>query len=613
MPAAGRGSARLRLTLLLTLALLPIGVISVMQGRDMAEQSRAMSERALLAETLRAAAAQREVIRTAQGQARALVPLVRAALTDTTACNALMAHVVEGAAQADFAGFLSRDGRLDCTSDGSRRDLSRSEAFAEIDLFGGARVETVSPPPGGGLIPVPRAILVLEPVYLKPAERGAEEPSRLGTVLLALPRSALVSTDLIPGTDEAPLELTTFNRKGEVLWSSPFPPGAVVGPIEAAWAARLPANMPLEGFIDTPAHAFSAPSGGGGSRAYAVVPVAEGAVMTIGAWAPDTLFADPPGSPLTLALLLPLSMWALSLAVAIIAVNRLMLEPLSALKGRMEAFTRGDRMLPPWRIARAPDEVQALADSFDTMTDRIVRDEMRLEKAVHDQQVLLKEVHHRVKNNLQLIASILNMQIRQHKSPESRAVLRRVQDRVMSLATVHQHLYDSPTLSALRVDTLLREIVNRKVAEAGPLTDEVEISVQMDQVTLYPDQAVPLALLLGEAVTNALSHVGRPAGGAPALSVSLQREAGGDVRLEVVNTGGSKLREDQETRRAGLGMRLMQGFASQLDGTLTSQAGEDSGDSWHITLRFTPAGFDANGDLPEAPGDAAVAPEVRSA
>ncbi|MEL6206789.1 MAG: histidine kinase dimerization/phosphoacceptor domain -containing protein [Pseudomonadota bacterium] len=630
-----RGSARLRLTILLTVALLPLGVIAVMQARGMATQAREMSERALLAETIRAAAAQREVIRTAQGQARALLPALRQVIGDPAACSALMEQVVAGVGEVAFAGFLDVAGHLDCTSDGTRHDVSGTPAFEALSKLGGkARVETKRHDAGLRIVPIPEALLVLQPVPnlsraqeitpgsgLEAGDGTSQEGDTgyaakndtpwLGVVLLALPRDALVSADLIPGEAAAALDLTTFNAAGEILWSSPSPPGAVVGSAEAAQTGRLPEGAELAEMVGLPAHAVTVPSGGGDRRAYAIVPVIEGELTTIGSWPPDSVFAPALGSALTLGVMLPLAMWALSLLVAFVALNTMILRPLGSLRGRMQGFTDGARTLPPFRLEGAPDELRELAQTFDAMTDRIVSDETRLEKAVHDQEVLLKEVHHRVKNNLQLIASILNMQIRQHRSEESQSVLRRVQDRVMSLATVHQHLYQAPSLSTLRVDTLLSEIVNRKLADAGRLMSELQVDMKMDRVNLYPDQAVPLALLTGEAVSNAISHLGRPSDGTPPwLRLRLAQRPGGQVALEVSNSGGERLRDDQLRYRAGLGTRLIEAFASQLGGTLALRSGDAEGAPWDLDLVFAPVGFSGSKDRnTDSGGSAAMEPE----
>ena len=593
------GSARARLTLLLTLALLPLGVIAVVQAREVARQAQEMSQRALLGETLRAAAAQREVIRTAQGQAAALVPLLRDVMDDPEACSALMAQLVEGARPVVFAGLLRPDGRLDCASDDRAYHMGAPTADPARGAQAHARVETgeAGGPalPEGHFLPSQRPVLVMQPVPAGPTGDAAP----LGTIVLSLPRAALVSGELIPGVAEASIDLTTFNAQGEVLWTSPLAPGTVVGEAAAAQAERLPAGRPLESFIGQPAHTISAVSGAGDRRAYAIVPVVEGELATLGSWAPGTVFSDFDTRPTALPALLPLAMWALSLVIVLVAVNQLLLAPLGALRQRMQAFTAGTRTLPAFGLRAAPDELRTLADSFDTMIDRIVRDERRLEKSVHDQEVLLKEVHHRVKNNLQLIASILNMQLRQHRSPESRAVLRRVQDRVMSLATVHQHLYETTSLSTLRADTLLGEIVNRRIGEAGRQMEGVALDIRLAPVRLYPDQAVPLSLLVGEAVTNVLYHVGRPAdGSAPWVRIVLEPGPGrGEVTLEVANSGGARITPEQDDNRSGLGKRLIAAFADQLEGELTLTDGESAdgaeraGTPWRLVLRFAPTGL----------------------
>ncbi|MEM1428742.1 MAG: histidine kinase dimerization/phosphoacceptor domain -containing protein [Pseudomonadota bacterium] len=576
----GFRSARLRLALLLTLAVLPLGVIALVEARNGAATTREMSQRALLGEAIRVAAAQRAMIRTAQGQARAVVPLLRAAPQGDAGCAALMEQVAKAADNVEFVGFAQTNGHLSCTSDGHVYETAGHAAL----LAGAENAAVVS---GSALAPLPGTLLVLQPVYrLIPAESGvASQSVRIGTVLLGLSQNALLTVDAIPGEEPAALDIATLNRAGEVLWSSPDLPGAVVGPAEDAAASRLPADADYAALADAPAHALTATTGSGETRTFAAVPVVEGEVVTLASWQPGSLFDAQVGPSQTLGVVLPLLMWVLSLLVAYFTVNRLLLRPLGALQGRMQAFTAGDRMLPPFRLEGAPDELTDLADTFDTMTSRIVSDETRLERAVHEQEVLLKEVHHRVKNNLQLIASILNMQIRQHRSPENRAILRRVQDRVMSLATVHQHLYQTPALSTLRADTLLAEIVNRKLGEIDGIGGEIEVTTDFAPIRLYPDQAVPLALLVGEAVTNVFHHIGRPANGArPWMRITLSEEANGQVRMQIENSSGEKLAATQSEYRAGLGTRLIEAFAQQLEGTLDRRESDDEG--WVLSLTF---------------------------
>ncbi|MEM9249622.1 MAG: sensor histidine kinase [Pseudomonadota bacterium] len=606
----GLRSVRLRLALLLTLAVLPIGVIVFLQSRDAADHARDMSQSALLGEAIRAAAAQRAVIRTAQGQARALLPLLQALPPNPKACSKLMREVVKATETIAFSGFAAPDGRMVCSS-ARGHDAAERPPFPLPGPEGADEGRIVS---GAVLGPLPGALAVVQPVVGRmTSEAGvASEQSHAGTVLLTLPHSALFTSDAIPGPRPAALDLATLNRAGEILWASPFAPGTIVGDPEAADLARLPPDIDVAALVALPAHTLVARNGAGERRHYAAVPVIEGEIVTLASWQPGSLFDDAAQGANRLPILLPLAMWLLSLTVAYLTVNRLLLQPLSSLGERMQAFTAGERMLPPFLHGRAPEELAELSDNFDAMTARIVRDETRLEKAVHDQEVLLKEVHHRVKNNLQLIASILNMQIRQDQPPENRAVLRRVQDRVMSLATVYHHLYRTSALSALRADALVSEIVNRKLADAAQVARNMSVETQYERIQLYPDQAVPLSLLVGEAVSNVFHHVGRPSSGDIAwMRLSLTQDTAGSVTLSVSNSTGPKIAEAQDVVRAGLGTRLIEAFAEQLDGAITRDRSDT--EAWTLRLTFRTQGFAEADRSPESNTDADTSTSATSA
>ncbi|MFD2440547.1 histidine kinase dimerization/phosphoacceptor domain -containing protein [Paracoccus kondratievae] len=110
-----------------------------------------------------------------------------------------------------------------------------------------------------------------------------------------------------------------------------------------------------------------------------------------------------------------------------------------------------------------------MSQTFHNMARILIRDEEAMEAAVNEKTVLLKEVHHRVKNNLQLIASIINMQIRVIDHDDARRVLRSVQDRVASLATIYRNLYQAEHLDSVHADRLIKDIINQMAnATLGP-------------------------------------------------------------------------------------------------------------------------------------------------
>nr|WP_255571869.1 sensor histidine kinase [Celeribacter sp. PS-C1] len=236
-----------------------------------------------------------------------------------------------------------------------------------------------------------------------------------------------------------------------------------------------------------------------------------------------------------------------------------------------------------------PRELREIERAWHDLAETVIRDEAELEDTIHDKSVLLKEVHHRVKNNLQLIASIVNMKVRKAKTPEARFALKEVQGRVMSIATVHRSLYETTTEGRVRADQLLRSTVG-KLVDAGVGNEvKLENTQTYEPITLYPDQAVPLSLLATEATTNALKYVGRPADALPCVDVSLTRLEPEIARLSVSNSKGTPLLPPEQVSGTGLGTSLIQAFAQQLGGQLKV---EDEEGRYSVVVDFPIASFD---------------------
>ena len=167
-------------------------------------------------------------------------------------------------------------------------------------------------------------------------------------------------------------------------------------------------------------------------------------------------------------------------------------------------------------------------------------------------------MHHRVKNNLQLIASILNLQMRQAVTPEARTLMKGVQDRVMSLATIHRGLYQTSGLTDIMASELLSDLARQVVGLGTGGGRSVTLESNLDPVRLTPDQAVPLALLTTEALTNALKYAGAPAGGGAAwLRLGLRHDAvagtatlvtGEAEAVEADKAAGSGYRETEHVK-----------------------------------------------------------------
>jgi two-component sensor histidine kinase len=341
----------------------------------------------------------------------------------------------------------------------------------------------------------------------------------------------------------------------------------------------------LTAYAGPDARVFRAVSSGGDARTYAVVPLIADELYLMSSW--RVTDAPPLLRPGITQYLPPLVMWAVGLLVAGWASERLVNRHMRVLHRSIARFSQGDRSQPRIDMAGAPRELQEVGNAFVAMTDSITRSEAALEDTIHQKEVLLREVHHRVKNNLQLIASIMNMQMRRAHTPEVKQVLKGLQDRIMSLATIHRGLYQTSGLADIHADELLSDIV-RQIMTLGSGPDRrFDLDLDIDDIRMTPDQAVPLSLLLTEAVTNAMKYTPAEVGTTPRVSVHLKREDGDMALLSVLNPRTDQAHSTKMAERlaeaTGLGTQLLQAFAMQVGGTLTQEIGDET---YKIMVRF---------------------------
>jgi two-component sensor histidine kinase len=186
-------------------------------------------------------------------------------------------------------------------------------------------------------------------------------------------------------------------------------------------------------------------------------------------------------------------------------------------------------------------------------------------RALVEREVLLQEVHHRVKNNLQIVSSLLEMQAAD-ADPEVRDTFLDSVQRVRSMALVHQMLYGGEDLSRIDFGAYAATMVNQL---RGALAADSEVEIDVDKVELTTERAVPCGLILNELVTNALKH-GRSADGRCRLRVQVRALAAG-FQLIVADQGPG-LHADASSPRRSLGRDIIRGLVRQLRATLTSDS-----------------------------------------
>ncbi len=199
--------------------------------------------------------------------------------------------------------------------------------------------------------------------------------------------------------------------------------------------------------------------------------------------------------------------------------------------------------------------------------------QMELQETVRDKSALLMEVHHRVKNNLQVIISLLRMESRRSQLPEAIEVLQAMQGRIHAMAMLHKSLYRSGTFASIDLGSYLGRIAMQAFQSQALDTKRVQLKLNMASLLVGIDQATAAGLLLNELISNCLAH-GFPGERSGEVSVELQAAQANDPatgdswRLRISDTGVGLPSDFEERRTRSLGLQLVDDLSHQLGGGL---------------------------------------------
>ena len=278
------------------------------------------------------------------------------------------------------------------------------------------------------------------------------------------------------------------------------------------------------------------------------------------------------------------------LAASALGIRVAVVDGLRRLGQSMDAWRAGgaffvdDSVLTAW-------ELRVLARSFEQATHAILRQETELGEAIQQQELLTREIHHRVKNNLQIVASLLNLQSSRIRQPEARAEFQSARDRVRALATLHRHLYATGELNAVQMRPFLQELCGQVFNAMGEREGErLTLQIEAAAVEISADQAVPLSLIVTEAVSNAVKYA-FPQGRSGRIELRLAAtEDALTLRIADDGIGIPAGRAETEAGvRDGIGLQLIRGFVRQLGATLLIEEGHGTRYTVTVPLRAPPA------------------------
>jgi PAS domain S-box-containing protein len=225
----------------------------------------------------------------------------------------------------------------------------------------------------------------------------------------------------------------------------------------------------------------------------------------------------------------------------------------------------------PVEISLSPlqtEEGVLISSAIRDITERTIAD-ARLRDSLREKDLLLREIHHRVKNNLQIVSSLLNLQRASLGDPAASHAIRDCEVRVQAMALLHQMLYQTDTFGRVHVHDYLRALALQ--VRGSHAAEAIPISFEMEPVTVDLDRAIPCGLITTELLSNCFKHAFRDRPGQ--VRLRFRRDANGLCVLHVIDDGRGLPPTQSLERSSTLGFKLVRSLARQLAGTLDVESG----------------------------------------
>jgi len=256
------------------------------------------------------------------------------------------------------------------------------------------------------------------------------------------------------------------------------------------------------------------------------------------------------------------------------------------------------------RVAERTLQLEATVEELRRKNQEIATHAGIVSHDLREKEVLLREVYHRVKNNMQVVQSLLKLRARSLSDGDAREAIETSVQRVHVMAMVHERLYRMPDLASLSLIAYLRDVARGAIASYSERPDQVEFEMDAVEIPLTPDLAVPFGLLTNELISNCLKH-GLPNGRPGKIRVSVARIPGA-VRFMVEDNGVGLARSFDAGRTTSMGLKLAASLAHQLGGILEFSSSNGCRIQADLTRlgKYVESGSFANGSLGPGTGQA---------
>jgi len=531
-PRASLSTIRVRLTAALALALLPVLLLGVLQSAIAFHREDAVLKENLAATAQRSAAAARARLESAD------------ILLETLAPGSIGFQCAQRLAQVanripGYANLIrfDRNGRVACAAGGVPNDPQRAERSWFRELAGGDAI-VVTRETGEAYAGEPSVLAAIRAVDAKGKFEGA--------FAAVIPLSSLQ-----PSTNDPSLpshsEVALVDGHGRLINATE---PMAFGALPADWRSRTAKRG---------AAVWYAEGQDGERRVFSAAPAVSDDVFVL-------LSARSPGlmswarlNPLT-GVLFPLLTFVIALAAVSVVTERVVVRWIAYLQRIAALYAKGRLSVRPIQAEQMPPEIRDLAATLEQMAEGIVGRDASLRDTLAQKDALMREIHHRVKNNLQVISSLLNMQQRALTDPAARAAMSDTRQRITALALIYRALYQGPDLKRVDLRPFLEELTAQLVAGEMLHGPGVRTELSVDALVIDPDRLAPLALFAVEAITNAQKHAFAQRGGVLTVNFHVH---GDEAVLEISDDGQVN---EAALGGAGVGRTLMTAFARQLRG-----------------------------------------------
>jgi two-component sensor histidine kinase len=524
---------RRRLQAIITFALLPVVLVSIFQGVARARMDIANVHDRLIQSARSVAVGDENLLAAAEQVLRAVGSLSEVRSMNGN-CDGVLSDTLIGVRYFSNLTRVDENGRVAC----SAMALARGLSVKDSAIFQSARktgVMTVSNEQTSRVTgqPVIGAMLALH----KP------DGSFDGTVAISLDVHWI---DYMMRAANLPkgAVVTVFDRSGKVIATNDKDVGAAIA--RSALASGDPGDV------------ASAVDSRGELWRFGNAALIGNTIFVAFAEGENRLFG-PTYLHVGLDFALPILMIGFAWFAIWLATDRQVTQWINYLRRIAAAYRSGHYAIRP-DLAEAPAEFKLLGDAMSEMAEGIQDRDRRLREAVDVKTTLIREIHHRVKNNLQIVMSLLSIQANQVKDMGARDALIQAQTRINALALVHRILNELEDQSTLDIRQLLEELCHQ--ISGGMSNDKVRVEVKVASRVVSGSVAVALALFTVEALTNIFKHA-FPEDKEGVIQVSMEPVPGGKLKLSIADNGMGFTMD--ETGKS-VGSRLIRTFGLQLGG-----------------------------------------------